>query len=236
MDLFVDRVHRLPRMWSNEQLAAFAPLFDGDVANVSAWKDVDKEGERYENYFTRAASYTITNYHDPDARGQQGFEDEILLDLTEELPGELVEGFDVVFNHTTLEHIYDFQKAFRNLCRMTKDVLILVVPWMQKYHSDYGDYWRFSPLAVKAMVEEHGMSLEYLSFNSHADASVYVFAIASKQPQRWVDEFEEHEFSLEDPSASGHEPYAGAHLVRNYLFRISKLPRRVARRLLKPFW
>src|SRR5581483_8386198 len=51
-----------PRAWSNRQLRAVAPLFDGRVVNVSGWEDRDKRGGRYRDYFTRAAGYELTNY------------------------------------------------------------------------------------------------------------------------------------------------------------------------------
>ena len=51
MKLFVDRIFRLPRIWSNRELAKFAPLFQGSVVNVSAWKDFDKERMYYREYF-----------------------------------------------------------------------------------------------------------------------------------------------------------------------------------------
>lgn len=207
MKLFIDRIHRLPRIWSNRELAKFAPLFEGDVANISGWRDIDKEGKRYRDYFTRATSYTVTNYK-AEARGFQGMENEIFLDLEQKLPEELSGRFDVVFNHTTLEHIYDVHTAFRNLCKMSRDIVILVVPFLQPYHSEYGDYWRFSPLLVKRLFEDHGLTLLYLSFNNHRFSSVYVFAIASKHPERWKSHFD-YTFTCIDPLGKGREPYIG---------------------------
>ena len=127
----VDRKFRLPRLWSNAEIRKFAPLFQGDVVNVSAWKDVDKEGRKYRDYFTKARSYSITNYN-ADARGLQGVDGEIFLDLTAPLPAELKGKFDVVFNHTCLEHIFEVEKAFENLCLMSSDVVITVVPFLQQ--------------------------------------------------------------------------------------------------------
>ena len=43
--LFTDRKFKVPRYWSNEELKKFAHLFKGSVINVSAWKDVDKQGK-----------------------------------------------------------------------------------------------------------------------------------------------------------------------------------------------
>lgn len=182
------RVSRLARRWSNVELRKFASWFTGDIVNVSAWRDEDKSGAHYADYFTGKTSYTITNYK-PEARGMQGAANEVFVDLEAPLDRALAGRFDVVFNHTVLEHIYEFQAAFANLCAMTRDVVIIVVPWLQPYHGDYGDYWRFSPLAVQRMFEANGLSPLYVSFNEDAFASVYVFAIGSKQPERWRERF-----------------------------------------------
>lgn len=182
--VFIDPVHRLPRLWSNAELARIAPFLDGGIVNVSAWRDEDKAGHRYRDYFTRAESYTITNFR-AEMRGLQGWDGEIFLDLEQPLPEELRGAFDVVFNHTTLEHVYDFRAAFSNLCAMSRDVVILVVPWMQIYHSHYGDYWRFSPLAIARLFQDHGMTPGYISWNTDPGASVYVFAVAVRDVDRW---------------------------------------------------
>jgi hypothetical protein len=182
------RVSRLARRWSNAELRRVAGWFPGDIANVSGWKDEDKEGAHYADYFTQKASYTITNYKH-EARGLQGSPGELFLDLEAPLDPALTGRFDVVFNHTVLEHIYAFQTAFTHLCAMSRDVVIVVLPWLQPYHSDYGDYWRFSPLAAKRMFEANGLLPLYLSFNEDAFASVYVFALGAKHPERWRDRF-----------------------------------------------
>jgi len=178
------RISRLARRWSNAELRKFAGWFTGDVANVSGWRDEDKAGAHYADYFTQKASYTITNYK-RSARGMQGGAGEVFLDLEAPLDRALVDRFDVVFNHTVLEHVYEFQTAFTNLCAMSRDIVIVVLPWLQPYHGDYGDYWRFSPLAVSKMYEANGLAPLYLSFNEDAFASVYVFAIGSRHPERW---------------------------------------------------
>ena len=219
---FNDRVHRYPRVWSNRELERFAEHFDGDVVNVSAWKDIDKEGRFYKDYFVNARSYSITNYKE-DLRGFQGVEGEIFLDLMADLDEDLVGRFDVVFNHTTLEHIYDFKKAFENLCLLSRDVVIVVVPFVQQMHSGYGDFWRFSPMATAQLFEEQGIDVGYLSFSSTPNSSVYVFAIGTKQPNRWKDVLP-FEFGYTDPEAVLHEaPFAGCRIISEPLvFRFAQ--------------
>ena len=137
----------------------------------------------------------------------------------------------MVFNHTVLEHVYDFQTAFKNLCAMTKDVVILCVPFLQEMHTDYGDYWRFTPLALKRMFEDQGLTLLYLSFNNHWNASVYIFAIASKQPQQWQQEFH---YQFSDTDSAGH--YAGTYAILNVATKLVPYSaRHVAHRLKNRF-
>jgi hypothetical protein len=209
---FVDRVHSLPRQWSNTELAKFGSFFYGNVVNVSGWKDIDKEGRHYRDYFPNCRSYSITNYRE-DHRGLQGFDNEIFLDLEADLDKGLVEAFDVVFNHTTLEHVFDFSKAFSNLCRMTGDVVVLVVPFVQQMHSGYGDFWRFSPMSVVRLFEENGLKVGYLSFNSHRNASVYIFAIATKNPSQWRGRLPFTVDYVDRGASTRPEPYAGCNAV-----------------------
>ena len=64
--------------------------------------------------------------------------------------------FDVVFNHTTLEHIYDIRKAVANLCAMSRDAVVLVVPFMQASHATdvTADYWRLTAQALRKLLED----------------------------------------------------------------------------------
>ncbi len=226
MQPFVDKKFRLPRLWSNEELARFAPLFDGDVANVSGWKDEDKAGRHYRDYFTSARSYSITNYKS-EARGFQGMEGEIFLDLTAPLSADLRGRFDVVFNHTALEHIYEMRAAFANLCAMTRDIAIIVVPFLQPMHSDYGDYWRFSPQAVEKLWQENQLEPLYLSFNSHPKAAVYVFSIASRHPEKWAGRIPK-KTGFVDPSKplDRFEPYCGCHALPNTAYALLRRVRK----------
>lgn len=237
MRLFIDRVHRLPRVWSNRELRKFAHLFRGNVANVSGWKDIDKEGGRYRDYFVNADSYTITNFK-AEARGLQGFEGEIFLDLEQDLPEGLARRFDAVFNHTTLEHVYAVKKGFANLCELSRDVVIVVLPFLQQYHTDYGDYWRFTPLAIRRLFEENGFEVLYQSFNDHSRSSVYVFTIASRRPEKWCDNFD-WSFTLTDPKGKGSEPYIGSRAIPNRAHRwylwvgnVLSWPKRALRRVI----
>ena len=49
---FKYRILHLTRIWSNQELRKFSHLFRGKVINVSGWKDCDKEGHIYRDYFS----------------------------------------------------------------------------------------------------------------------------------------------------------------------------------------
>ena len=177
---------REPRKWSNRELKKIISSIPylGSVVNVSAWRDQDKEGGVYQNdYFGSASDYWITNWKSEAFGYQGGLEKEIYLDLENDLPSELREKFDIVFNHTTLEHVFNVQKAFSNLCEMTKDVVVIVVPFLQEQHGSYGDYWRFTPWCIKRLFEKNGLTLTYVSVNDGSVDSIYVFAVGTKSEE-----------------------------------------------------
>lgn len=185
MKLFLDRRFRLPRIWSNSELRKIAPMMRGAVINVSGWKDLDKEGGLYKEYFSQADEYFISNHNG--FRGTQGDPDEINIDLTSNLPEELLGRFDVVFNHTTLEHILDVNTALKNLCLLSKDIVIVVVPVAQEQHESesWGDYWRFMPSSLRDLFNSFGLTVVYESVSKNRNAGVYLFMVASYHPESW---------------------------------------------------
>lgn len=184
---FVVSNFRSARVWSNGELRRFAAQLTGAVVNVSGSEDADKEGRRYRDYFPRATSYSVTNYSG--FRGATGAEGEISLDLSKPLPAELVGAFDVVFNHTTLEHIYEARSAFARLCEMSRDLVMVVVPFAQVTHwsESFGDYWRFTPMGLRAMYEENGVEVLHEAAGPPRGEPIYLLFVGSKQPDRWRD-------------------------------------------------
>ena len=181
----MDKKFRAPRVWSNKVLAELAYLFEGEIANISGWKDLDKEGKSYKDYFINSSSYCISNYLS-EARGFQGnIENEFFLNLEDDLDKKLLNKFDVVFNHTVLEHIFNVHKAFENLCLLSKDIVIVVVPFLQEQHADYGDYWRFTPLTLKNLFKENNKEMIYLNYNDIPNESIYLFAVGSSKKENW---------------------------------------------------
>jgi len=185
--IYSNRRWGLARIWSNEVLRSIAPLFSGDVINVSGWLDEDKVGGIYRDYFVRARSYYVSNY-----KGSKGIEvnpsANFFIDLTaESLPNDLLGKFDVVFNHTTLEHIFDVQTAFRNLCQMSKDVVIVVVPFAQHLHytESFGDYWRFTPMSLRELFHKNQFKVIYEVASPYSDAAVYLTFVGSRRSDYW---------------------------------------------------
>ena len=189
----MDRRFRLARIWSNQELRKIGPLCKGSVVNVSGWQDEDKEGGRYQDYFPRAEAYAITNYGG--YRGEAGDSQQISLDLSQPLPDELHGQFDVVFNHTTLEHIYEVRLGFASLCELSRDLVIVVAPFSQVSHGveDFGDYWRFTLQGLARMFAENGLEVVYQAQSPHRNSAIYLFMVGSRHPQAWQERMPDYD-------------------------------------------
>tara|TARA_B100000989_G_scaffold281508_1_gene245806 strand:+ start:2884 stop:3564 length:681 start_codon:yes stop_codon:yes gene_type:complete len=178
--IFVDNKFRKPRLWSNFELKKFADKFYGQVINVSGWNDSDKAGSLYKNYFLNCENYSISNWS-YSQRGQERKleKNQYMIDLEVDLDPGLFGKFEVVFNHTTLEHIFDINKSFKNLCKLSSDTVILVLPFIQEQHTtiDFEDYWRFTPQVIKKLFERNNFKLTYINANDSDNCSIYIFAI-----------------------------------------------------------
>ena len=185
MHFFLNRQFRLPRVWSNNELKKVARLFRGEVVNISGWKDEDKEGSYYKKYFINASHYSITNF--AGERGSNGSEDEIFLNLSDTLPSKLSRKFDVCFNHSTLEHIYDVKTAFSNICEMSKDIVIVVVPFSQEQHEtdSFKDFWRFTPTCLRYLFSDNGFETIYEAESPYSKSGVYLLFVASRRADFW---------------------------------------------------
>ena len=82
--------------------------------------------------------------------------------------------------------------ALRNLCALSRDVVIVVVPFLQELHweeTSYGDYWRPSPFALQRLFAENGFELVHLAYNENPTTALYLFCIASRQAAKWAGVF-----------------------------------------------
>ncbi|MFH0958053.1 MAG: hypothetical protein V1897_05040, partial [Pseudomonadota bacterium] len=179
-----------PRHWSNREILKYGNIYKGDVVNISAWKDGDKEGGRYRDYFPNAKSYTVTNFGSE--MESSGYENEKELDLSRPYSRDLGK-YDLVFSHTVLEHVFQADVAIDNLCRLSRDTIMTVVPFIQVLHwrgNAYRDYWRYSPFALQEIFEKRGFKTLYLSWNDDTPLmNVYLFHIASCRPDAYKDIF-----------------------------------------------
>lgn len=171
---FPEPIFRQARIWSNTELLKYSHYYTGSVVNVSAWRDEDKRGMHYRDYFSQARSYDVTN-KDIVA------DTDMYLDLEADLLNELHEKWDLVFNHTTLEHVFNVNKAFSNLCSMARECVVLVVPSVQQYHgnNEYEDYWRFMKPALIRMFEQNHMKVIHIA-QGGSKMSQYILVIAEK--------------------------------------------------------
>jgi len=172
-------------MWSNDEIRRIAPLVTGSVVNVSAWMDEDKEGGHYRDYFTRATSYDCTN-KGGGARGEARAND-IVLDLESTLPRELHGRYDLVLNHTTLEHVYDVRAAFATICSLSRDAVLVVVPFSQAEHgtTDFGDFWRFTAQGLKTLCQENGFEVVHLAESPFRGSAIYLLLLAARDGAAW---------------------------------------------------
>ena len=177
---FIDNKFRKPRVWSNLELKKFSNNFYGKIINVSGWNDSDKDGSFYKNYFSNCENYSISNWSFSE-RGQENKlgKDQYLIDLEDDLDNKLINKFEVVLNHTTLEHIFNINKAFQNLCKLSNDTVIIILPFMQEQHttSDFKDYWRLTPQAVQKLFEKNNFKMAYVNANDDNNSSIYIFAV-----------------------------------------------------------
>lgn len=166
-----------------------SPYFKGDIINVSGWADEDKTGNTYREYFVNATTYHISNREGGPQKGKKLYlPDSLPIDLEYPISKEHVQAYDCVFIHTVLEHIFNIFQAVENLCKMSRDVIICVVPFIQIIHSssDYQDFWRFTPACLEKLFAQHGFKPIYTSGGPNLKGtSLYYLWVVSKNPDKW---------------------------------------------------
>lgn len=180
----LNRTAQVARYWSNEELQRLSAIVSGDVLNVSGWRDEDKQGRHYRDYFPQARSYTVSNYYGE--CGLQNAAGEVLLDLNKPLLPSLQWKFDAVLCHTVLEHVFDVWTAFANLALLTRDLLIVIVPFCQIQHelASFGDYWRFTPTCLRELYARTGLTVIYEGANKDFACGNYVMFCGARHAER----------------------------------------------------
>lgn len=187
--LLVNPHFRQARLWCNDLLRPIAGLCEGDVITVSAWKDEDKEEGHVKDHFVRASTYAISNYGGCRGAGDAG---EIELDLEAPLPQERHGRSNVADSHTILEHVLNAFAAVRNLRALSKEIVIVIVPCMQKVHDSkhFSDYWRVTVPGNKGFLEANGMEAVYLLSSHGCSSADYDLCLESRHPERWCQRLE----------------------------------------------
>ena len=49
----------------------------------------------------------------------------------------------------------------------------------------YGDYWRFTPMGLRALCQQHGLEVIYEAANRHVNAGIYLLFVGSRHPDTW---------------------------------------------------
>ena len=78
-------------------------------------------------------------------------------------------------------------QAFASLCALSKDVVIVVVPFSQVQHEsdDWKDYWRFTPSCLRRLYEANGLTVVYESHSPSKDAAVYLLSVGARNAECW---------------------------------------------------
>jgi hypothetical protein len=176
------------RRFSNRILKNYLKYLEGDIINVSGWEDSDKNNGFYRDYYKRVKRYVVSNISGEQGMPRQKNEDIewIYLDLEKPIPEDLEKKFDIVFCHTVLEHIYHTEIALDNLAGLTRDIMIIVVPFSQSVHytKSYSDYTRFTPYYFKKYLPSRGFSILLSDSNDQPFTNIYTVIIASLHPEK----------------------------------------------------
>jgi hypothetical protein len=175
------------RSWSNDRLRFIAkslPNFK-NALNISGNFDSDKQGEVYQNYF-KAEKYIISSYvgdktySNPSKLFELDLDDDI-----SKVASEHSKNYDLVFNHTVLEHVKNPFQAFANLENLLapNGILISVVPFIYKFHysnGDFGDYWRFTPHTIDLLHKQSNLYVKLLEVGPSKGYEKYLISVATK--------------------------------------------------------
>ncbi len=143
-NLHISRNRRETNTW----LRQYATDITGRVISVGSGSDSDKEGLHYRDYFTNAVSYTTA-----DLSAERGAE--LQIDIRS-MP-EISDGsYDCVLCNSVLEHVDDYRSALTEITRILTSggILFLNVPFRQALHLEPYDFWRFTPHAIRYLLQD----------------------------------------------------------------------------------
>ena len=190
------------RSWSNSRLRFIAeslPRFE-NALNVSGNLDSDKEGHLYRYYF-KAEKYSISSYTIDKSYSNPLKQIEINLDEDKsKIAKEHFQKYDLVFNHTVLEHVKNPFQAFSNLENLLapNGILISVVPFIYKFHyskGNFGDYWRYTPHTIDLLHKHSNLFINLLEVGPINGYEKYLVSVASRKNKLLNFEFDINSFS-----------------------------------------
>ncbi len=177
------------RIYSNNLLKEYLKYFGGNIINVSGWEDSDKQGGFYIDYYNDVKSYTISNIDGINGtpKARKGGIEYIYLDLDNPIDDGFNGLYDVVFNHTVLEHIFSLFNALEVITSLSKDVIITIVPFSQPVHytDSYGDYHRITPRFLEQYFSKKGYTTILSDYNDQPFSHIYVINISTKFPDKY---------------------------------------------------
>lgn len=156
------------RKFTNRMLREHVVGLDVEsVLNVGAVQEhKDKEGSTYRKYFPQAQWYTL------DFRRRDDDPHHYEADLHD--VSRITERFDLILNMSTLEHVRNPFIVVKNLRGLLnpRGYMFISVPWVYKLHGlKYGDYWRFTHMAIREL--HKGMDELMLERSPDADTQGY---------------------------------------------------------------
>jgi hypothetical protein len=190
------------RSWSNERLKFISkslPEFN-NALNCSGHLDLDKQGSYYQSYF-KVEKYTISSFENDSTYSNP--KKLFLLNLDEDcekVSEEHYQNYDLIFNHTVLEHVMNPYQAFANFENLLapNGILICVVPFIYKFHfsnGDFGDYWRFTPHTMELLHKQFNLSVKFLEVGPHNSYEKYIISVATRGSNVPNLEFDKKQFS-----------------------------------------
>ena len=88
--------------------------------------------------------------------------------------------FDVVISGNVLEHVEDLHRIVKEIARITKDLVCIIVPNTRAYHAKPIDCWRIFPDGMRFLLEEVA-ELEALECRVAGNEKVDTIGIARKR-------------------------------------------------------
>lgn len=108
---------------------------------------------------------------------RNGYDVDRVIDVTVPLPREAVGYAASLLCIDTLEHIWDFRIAVKNIGSIVKQngLLVIITPFAFPYHDVSGDFWRFTHRALERLFSddfnfvESGYTGDQFGVNSSID-------------------------------------------------------------------